>query len=266
MGKLCIKSYQRGKQNLESIGIIPARYASTRFEGKALADILGKPMVQHVYERASGAKLLSQVIVATDDKRIYDAVKDFGGNVQMTGECATGTDRVAIVAEKLTCDIVVDIQGDEPLIEPEQIDLMLKPFVERPNVQVTTLKERIHTMEDYLDRNVVKVVTDMQGDALYFSRGPIPSTHVNKQHFFDENSLVYRHIGLYAFRKEQLLAFTSWKRTPYEIIEGLEQLRFLEHGIPIHVVETNTPLIGVDVPADLERVKQLLKKRGFARK
>lgn len=250
---------------MKSVGIIPSRYASSRFEGKALADILGKPMIQHVYERACKSKMLSQVIVATDDQRIYDAVKGFSGNVQMTGECATGTDRVSIVAEKLTCDVVVNIQGDEPLLEPQQIDMMLQPFIERPSVQVCTLKERIHTMEDFLNRNVVKVVTNLEGDALYFSRGSIPSTPANKQQIFSENALVYRHIGLYAFRKEQLLAFTSWKRTPYEIAEGLEQLRFLEHGVPIHVVETDTPLIGVDVPADLERVKQILEERGNER-
>ena len=247
---------------MKSVGIIPARYASSRFEGKALADILGKPMVQHVYERACSSKILSQVIVATDDQRIYDVVKGFGGNVQMTGECSTGTDRVSIVAEKLTCDVVVNIQGDEPLLEPEQIDLMLQPFIEKPSVQVCTLKERIHTMEDFLDRNVVKVVTNLEGDALYFSRSSIPNIPENKQHNFAKNNLVFRHIGLYAFRKEQLLAFTSWERTPYEIAEGLEQLRFLEHGVPIHVVETDTPLIGVDVPADLERVKQILEKGG----
>ncbi len=251
---------------MKSIGIIPARYASSRFEGKALADIFGKPMVQHVYERACRSKMLSQVIIATDDQRIYDAVKSFDGNVQMTPECATGTDRVSLVAEQLTCDVVVNIQGDEPLLEPEQLDMMLQPFIDRPEVQVCTLKERIYANPDYLNRNVVKVVTNLQGDALYFSRSSIPSTPINKQHNFDQNALVYRHIGLYAFRKEQLLAFTSWERTPYEVAEGLEQLRFLEHGIPIHVVETDTPLIGVDVPEDLERVKQILEKRGIERK
>ncbi|MDE0481211.1 MAG: 3-deoxy-manno-octulosonate cytidylyltransferase [Candidatus Poribacteria bacterium] len=247
---------------MKSVGIIPARYASSRFEGKALADILGRPMIQHVYERACKSKMLSQVIVATDDRRIYDAVKGFSGNVQMTGECATGTDRVSVVAEKLTCDVIVNIQGDEPLLESQQIDMMLQPFIERHSVQVSTLKERIHTIEDFHNPNVVKVVTNLEGDALYFSRGSIPSTPANKQHNFDEDALVYKHIGLYAFRKEQLLAFTSWKRTPYEIAEGLEQLRFLEHGVPIHVVETDIPLIGVDVPADLERVKQILEKGG----
>lgn len=243
---------------MQSVGIIPARYASSRFEGKPLADLLGKPMVQHVYESACRAKTLDQVIVATDDQRIYDAVTHFGGHVEMTGECATGTERVAVVAERLTCDIVANIQGDEPLLEPAQIDLMLQPFIDRPEMQVCTLKQRIETTVDYQDVNVVKVVTDLQGDALYFSRASVPGQ-------IDETALhkspVYRHVGLYAYRREQLLAFTRWRSTPYELAEGLEQLRFLEHGVPIHVVETDTPLIGVDVPADLERVKQILESR-----
>ena len=247
---------------MKSIAVIPARYASTRFEGKPLADILGKPMVQHVYERASKSKLLNTVIVATDDQRIYDVVKGFGGNVQMTPDCPTGTDRVTIVAKKIECDIVVNIQGDEPLLEPEQIDLMLQPFMNGPNIQVTTMKEQIRTLEDYLDRNIVKVVTNLQGDALYFSRGSIPSAPANTKPTFDENTLVFKHIGLYAFRKEQLLTFTTWERTPYEISENLEQLRLLENGVNIHVIETNTPLIGVDVPADLEKVKEILEKGG----
>lgn len=219
-------------------------------------------MVQHVYERASQSKLLNKVIVATDDQRIYDAVKDFDGNVEMTPDCPTGTDRVTVVAKKIECDIVLNIQGDEPLLEPKQIDLMLQPFINRPDIEVTTLKERIGTMEDYLDRNIVKVVTNLQGDALYFSRGPIPSTPENTEPIFNENSLVFKHIGLYAFRKERLLTFTRWERTPCEVSESLEQLRLLENGVAIHVVETNTPLIGVDVPADLEKVKNILEKRG----
>ena len=240
---------------MQSVGIIPARYASSRFEGKPLANLLGKPMVQHVYESACRAKTLDEVIVATDDQRIYDAVIKFGGNVQMTRPCATGTERVAVVAEQLNCDIVANIQGDEPLLEPIQIDIMLQPFIERPEVQVCTLKQRVETVTDYQDVNVVKVVTNLQGDALYFSRGSIPGR-------ISEDELpkfpVYRHVGLYAYRRKQLLAFTQWNSTPYELTEGLEQLRFLEHGIPIQVVETDTLLIGVDVPADLERVKQIL--------
>ena len=278
----------RSERNLSIVGIIPARYASSRFEGKPLADIFGKPMVQHVYERACHAETLDEVIVATDDRRIYDAVIGLGGNVQMTGECATGTERVARVAERLTCDIVVNIQGDEPLLEPAQLDLVICPFMEarlqsaptsararlqsaptRPepvgavsnstqDIQVTTLKQRIDTVADYRDVNVVKVVTNLRGDALYFSRAPMPGK-------INETTLrefpVYRHVGLYAYRREQLLAFTKWDSTPYEKAEGLEQLRFLEHGVPIHVVETEIPLIGVDVPADLARVKQILSQK-----
>ncbi len=240
---------------MQSVGVIPARYASSRFEGKPLVNLLGKPMVQHVYESACRAKTLDEVIVATDDQRIYDAVKRFGGNVQMTGVCATGTERVAVVAARLTCDIVANIQGDEPLLEPIQIDMLLQPFLDKPEVQVCTLKQRVETATDYQDVNVVKVVTNLQGDALYFSRAPMPGKISQVElHKFP----VYRHVGLYAYRREQLLAFTRWKRTPYELAEGLEQLRFLEHGVPIHVVETDIPLIGVDVPADLERVKQIL--------
>lgn len=243
---------------MQSVGIIPARYASSRFEGKPLVNLLGKPMVQHVYESASRARTLDEVIVATDDKRIYDAVKQFGGNVQMTGDCATGTERVAVVAERLTCDIVANIQGDEPLLEPVQIDMMLQPFIDRPDVQVCTLKQRVETDTDYQDVNVVKVVTNLQGDALYFSRASMPGSRGEVISSVLHKFPVYRHVGLYAYRREQLLAFTRWDSTPYELAEGLEQLRFLEHGVPIHVVETDIPLIGVDVPADLERVKQIL--------
>ena len=253
-----LKVTQKNRR-LQSVGIIPARYASTRFEGKALADLFGKPMVQHVYESASRAETLDKVIVATDDQRIYDAVTKFGGNVEMTGECETGTERVAAVAERLTYDIVANIQGDEPLLKPEQIDLMLRPFFNKPDVQVCTLKQRVKTVADYRDINVVKVVTNLHGNALYFSRAAMPGGTGEVTSPGLHKFPVYRHVGLYAYRLNQLLAFTNWSRTPYELAEGLEQLRFLENGVPIHVVETETPLIGVDVPADLERVKQILK-------
>ena len=240
---------------MQSVGIIPARYASSRFEGKPLANLLGKPMVQHVYESACRSETLDAVIVATDDQRIYDVVTKFGGNVEMTGACETGTERVAVVAERLKCDIVANIQGDEPLLKPAQVDLMLQPLLDNPEVRVCTLKQRVKTAIDYRDINVVKVVTDLQGNALYFSRASMPGkVPEDELHKFP----VYRHVGLYAYRREQLLAFTRWDSTPYELTEGLEQLRFLENGVPIHVVETDTPLIGVDVPADLERVKQIL--------
>ncbi len=243
---------------MKIVGVIPARYASSRFEGKALADILGKPMVQHVYERASCAKTLNEVVIATDDRRIYDAVIRFGGTVVMTPECPTGTDRVAYVAETLDCDVVANIQGDEPLLEPALIDQLLQPFLDSPDVQVSTLKQRINSARDYRDVNVVKVVTERRGRALYFSRAPIPG---NLSDGWIPTHPIYRHVGLYAYRRERLIEFTRWERTPHEISEGLEQLRFLEYGIPIHVVETEYSLIGVDVPADLERVLAILESR-----
>ncbi len=244
---------------MKIVGIIPARYASSRFEGKALVDILGKPMVQRVYERASRAKTLDEVIVATDDQRIYDAVAGFGGKAVMTSpDCSTGTERVAAVAETLDCDVVANIQGDEPLLEPVVLDQMIQPFLDDPDVQISTLKQRVDNEADYQDPNVVKVATDLEGFALYFSRGSIPGNLAND--WIPANP-IYRHVGLYAYRRERLLAFTQWERTPHEIAEGLEQLRFLEHGVRICVVETEHLLIGVDVPADLERVLEILRSR-----
>jgi 3-deoxy-manno-octulosonate cytidylyltransferase (CMP-KDO synthetase) len=244
--------------NLKTVGIIPARYGSSRFEGKPLVDILGKPMVQHVYERASRAKTLDEVIVATDDQRIYDAVVGFGGHPVITPECPTGTDRVAYVADRLDCDVVANIQGDEPLLEPAIIDQLVQPFIDDPATQISTLKQRLQVEADYRDPNVVKVITDLAGRALYFSRASIPGNLSNN---WKKTYPIYRHVGLYAYRREQLIAFTKWERTPYETSEGLEQLRFLEHGFPIRVIETEYPLIGVDVPADLERVLAILEAR-----
>jgi len=241
------------------IGIIPARYRSSRFEGKALADIFGKPMVQHVYEWAARAKTLDGVVVATDDQRIYDAVAGFGGVVVMTPDCPTGTDRVAAVAETLDCDVVANIQGDEPLLEPAMIDQLLQPFLEDGSVQVSTLKQRIQNEADYRSVNVVKIVTDLEGFALYFSRASIPG---NLSNGWIQTNPIYRHVGLYAYRRERLLEFVKWERTPYEKSEGLEQLRFLEHGFRIRVVETEFDSVSVDVPADVARVEKLLAAAG----
>ncbi len=240
---------------MKTVGVIPARYASSRFEGKPLVDIRGKPMIQHVYERASRAETMDATVVATDDSRIYDAVRGFGGDVIMTPEFPTGTDRVAYVAERVECDVVANIQGDEPLLEPTLLDQMIQPFNEDPRVQVSTLKQRVDNEADFRDCNVVKVVTDLDGFAQYFSRASIPG---NLSDEWIEANPIYRHVGLYAYRKECLLAFTTWERTPYESSEGLEQLRFMEHGVRIRVVETEHRLIGVDVPADLERVLAIM--------
>jgi len=247
--------------------IIPARYASTRFEGKALADILGKPMVQHVYERTARAALVSEVIVATDDERIVAAVKAFGGRVEMTDKGhETGTDRLAEVAARLDSDIIVNVQGDEPLIEPAMIDQAIRPLVDDPAVPMATLKSRIKSLHDFLSPNVVKVVTDGTGCALYFSRSPLPFfrdkwNDLKDDSFAAGKLLCYKHVGLYVYRREFLLRYAQMPPTCLELAEKLEQLRVLENGYRIRVVETEHEVIGVDTPADLEKVLERLKKR-----
>lgn len=252
---------------VKAVGIIPARYASTRFEGKVIMPIAGKPMIQHVYERAIKAKRLCKVIIATDDERVFDVARSFGADVRMTSPThPSGTDRVAEVAAELDCDVVVNIQGDEPLLDPNAIDAAVEPFERDDKLQMTTLATPIWHIEDYLNPNVVKVVVDLQSRALYFSRSPIPffrpSGKMPSVAQFslpsDRQARVLRHIGLYAFRREFLLEFSSWQRTPLEIAEGLEQLRALEHGVRVLVVETSYEAIGVDTPEDLERVERIL--------
>lgn len=239
------------------LGVIPARYKSSRFEGKPLADILGKPMIQHVYERAIRAKSFDLIVVATDDERIYEAVKKFGGEVVMTSpDCPTGTHRVAEVARRIDCQIVANIQGDEPLLEPEMLDSIVQPLLEDPSIPVCTLVQRITSEEDFRNPNVVKVIVDRQGFAMYFSRAPIPG---NKDLSWNPKAPMFRHIGLYAYRKEALMWFVNTPPAPFESAEGLEQLRFLEHGLRIKVVETEHSTIGVDTPADLEKVISRLK-------
>jgi len=245
--------------------IIPARYASTRFEGKALADVLGKPMVQRVYERTARASLVSEVIVATDDERIAAAVKAFGGRVEMTDRGhETGTDRLAEVAARSDADIIVNVQGDEPLIEPAMIDEAVRPLVDDPAIQMATLKTRIKTLHDFLSPNVVKVVTDWEGNALYFSRSPLPNfrdkwNDLKDEKFATGRLLCYRHVGLYVYRRDFLLQYAQMSPTYLELAEKLEQLRVLENGYRIKVVETEYESIGVDTPFDLEKVIEKLK-------
>jgi 3-deoxy-manno-octulosonate cytidylyltransferase (CMP-KDO synthetase) len=243
-------------QHLTTVGIIPARYASSRFEGKALVDILGKPMIQHVYERACQSKLLDRVVVATDDQRISDVVSGFGGEAILTGPAKTGTDRVAKVAESLSDDIVANIQGDEPLLDPKAVDQLLQPFLDDSTTQVTTLMQRIENPDDYYDPNVVKVVVTQSGQAMYFSRSCLPG---NLGQEWSTSAPNFRHVGLYAFKRSCLMDFIHWKRTPYETSEGLEQLRFLENGVSIRVLETKSRSIGIDTPDDLKRLMQFLK-------
>ncbi len=244
--------------------IIPARYASTRFDGKALADIKGKPMVRHVYERTALARLVSEVIIATDDERIASVVRGFGGRVVMTSrDHETGTDRLAEVAAGLDSDLVVNVQGDEPLIDPAMIDEAIRPLVADSDILMGTLKSRIRNLHDFLSPNVVKVVTDRSGFALYFSRSPLPNFRDKWNDLKDEafNSgklLCYKHVGLYVYRRDFLLKYARMAPTPLELSEKLEQLRVLEHGYRIRVVETAHESIGVDTPADLEKVIEKL--------
>jgi 3-deoxy-manno-octulosonate cytidylyltransferase (CMP-KDO synthetase) len=247
--------------------IIPARFASVRFAGKALADILGKPMVQHVYERTAKATLVSDVIVATDDERIAAAVRAFGGRVEMTDKGhETGTDRLAEVAARLDSDIIVNVQGDEPLIEPIMIDEAIRPFTEDPEILMGTLKSRIKNLHDFLSPNVVKVVTDWQGFALYFSRSPLPNfrdkwNDLKDEKFASGKLLCYKHVGLYVYRREFLLKYARMSPTFLELAEKLEQLRVLENGHRIKVVETEHETVGVDTPADLQKVLERLSQK-----
>jgi len=239
---------------LSIVAVIPARFASTRFPGKPLADIDGRPMIEHVYRRAEASPVVSRVIVATDDLRIAATVADFGGNVTLTrSDHVSGTDRLAEVATTLDCDVIVNIQGDEPLLDPRAIAEVVKPFSD-PTVVMTTLYRRIHDVSELQNPNVVKVVLDRAGFAMYFSRAPVPHARDPRGGW----PPLYRHIGVYGYRRSALLVVASLEPTPLERTEALEQLRALEHGIRIKAVETAYDSIGVDTPADLEEVRRLL--------
>ena len=234
------------------LGVIPARLQSSRFPGKVLAEISSKPMVQHVYERASQARYLTSTIIATDDERVYEAAREFGAHVRMTrSDHPSGTDRVAEVASAENAEIVVNIQGDEPLIDPDAIDAAILPLVHDPDVIMSTLKKKIEDPREVQDPNVVKVVTDRAGDAIYFSRCPIPYQR-------DRNAggapPYFKHIGLYVYKRDFLMEYPALPVGPLEQAERLEQLRALENGYRIRVVETEYESVGVDTPEDLERV------------
>lgn len=232
------------------IGVIPARYSSTRFPGKPLAMIKGKPMIQHVYKNASKSKLLDKVIVATDDKRIYNAVADFGGNAEMTlTKHKSGTDRIGEIARWLKCDIIVNIQGDEPFIDPNDIDMTIKPLLDDDKINISTLCFKIKNENEINNPNVVKVVIDRNKFALYFSRFPVPYNRENSKYVN-----YYKHIGLYVYRREYLLKLVKMKQTLAEKAEHLEQLRILESGEKIKVVETKIDSVSIDTEEDLEKL------------
>jgi len=241
---------------MDAIGIIPARYSATRFEGKVLADLLGKSVIQHVWENAKKALTLDDLIVATDDERIRDEVVRFGGKAILTArEHKTGTDRLREVANPIDTKVVVNIQADEPLLHPTMIDDIVRPLLEDKGISMTTLKKRITDPEDLKNPNVVKVVTDRNGYALYFSRSAIPYPR------FHDSVVFFKHIGLYGFTKDFLFTFTNLPASVLENIEGLEQLRVLENGYKIKVAETEFDTIGIDTPEDLERAREVLISR-----
>jgi 3-deoxy-manno-octulosonate cytidylyltransferase (CMP-KDO synthetase) len=241
------------------LAIIPARYASTRLPGKALADIGGRPMIEHVYRRASEARSVSSVIVATDDERIYRAVLSFGGAARMTSaRHPSGTDRLAEVAALLSCEIIVNVQGDEPLIDPHTIDDAVAPLRADPGLAMSTLRRRLDDPLDINNPNITKVVVDRDGFALYFSRAPIPYVRDGSR-----QTCTWGHVGLYVYRRECLLRLAGLQPTNLERAEALEQLRALEHGIRIKTVETVHESIGVDTPDDLERVRRLIPAAAF---
>jgi 3-deoxy-manno-octulosonate cytidylyltransferase (CMP-KDO synthetase) len=240
---------------MKVIGMIPVRYESTRFPGKPLAEILGKPMLQWVYEGARGSESLDELIVATDDDRIREAAERFGAPVVMTeGSFASGTDRVAHVAETMDADAIVNIQGDEPLIRERMVDALVGGLLNDPRADMATLARKA-TQDEISTPGSVTVVRDLDDFALYFSRANIPFLHgdIEGHHVF------LKHIGIYAYRTSALLKFASLPPSPLEAIEGLEQLRALQHGMKIKVVVTDAESVPVDYPKDIRLVERKLK-------
>lgn len=241
---------------MKSICVIPARYSSTRLPGKPLKDICGKPMICRVYERAAKAKSVAEVIVATDDERILQAVEKNGGRAVMTrADHKTGTDRLAEVAEKFSdAEVIVNVQGDEPLIEPNLIDELIAEFLADKNLQMATVATELIDADEMKNPNNVKVVIDKNNNALYFSRSLIPyPRNVGK-------SKIFKHIGIYAYRRNFLLAYAKMEPTPLEQAESLEQLRALENGFKIRVIKSSCRFIGVDTEEDLKLVNEIYRR------
>ncbi len=245
------------KRPARIVAIIPARYGSQRFPGKPLALIGGKPMIVHVMERAARARLVDAVLVATDDERIAAAVQANGGEAVMTpADLRSGSDRIACAARALEgTDIIVNVQGDEPLIPPEMIDEAIRPLLEDPGIEAGTLVRRLRSAAERDNPNVTKALLDMSGRCLYFSRAPVPFGRNTAPEDLIAHAPVFAHVGLYVYRREFLLAFAAMMQTPLEIAEQLEQLRILEHGHSLHAVVTERESIAVDTPGDLERVR-----------
>jgi len=260
---------------MKAIGVIPARWKSSRFEGKVLSSIMGKPMIQHVWERAKESRVLEDIIIATDNEEVIRVVKNFGGNAVYTSkDQPSGTDRIAEVVNPLEVEIIVNIQGDEPLIHHTMIDDLANALLEDATISMGTIIKRISEKEDLLDPNVVKVILDRNGYALYFSRSPIPywrkpedvhsvfDIHSRSAENFIEpvSKYYYKHIGLYAYTKDFLFAYTNMPKSKLEEIEKLEQLRALENGYKIKTIETLFDTVGVDKPEDVEKVEEIMRR------
>tara|TARA_R110002072_G_scaffold303119_1_gene494463 strand:- start:113 stop:841 length:729 start_codon:yes stop_codon:yes gene_type:complete len=242
---------------MKIVGIIPARFESSRFPGKPLIDLKGKTMIQRVYEGASKSTIITEVIVATDDLRIFDEVKRFGGKVELTNpNHSTGSDRCGEVAEGIDADVIINIQGDEPLIDFRQLDQLVTVFSDK-SVQIATLGIKGVSTEDQNNPNRVKIVLNEKQDALYFSRSPLPNSANAKQEAL-ANFDFYRHIGVYAYRKDTLLELVNLQKTELEKIESLEQLRWLFYDFNIRVVTTDIETPNIDVPEDVQKVLSLL--------
>lgn len=242
------------KNNYKIAAVIPARYQSTRFEGKPLAKILGQPMIYHVYQSIQKSPILDEIVVATEDQRIIDAVNDFGGKALLTSPThPTGTDRVAEAAKSIDADIIINVQGDEPLIKPEMMEQIVAPLLKDKNIHVTNLISKVNNLGDYIDNTVVKTALDKNKFLMYLTRSPIPYPKTRMDY------VVHKQIGLYAFRKEFLFEYVNMPQTNLELIEGVEFLRILENGYKIKAVVTEYNAISVDTISDLIEVEKLMR-------
>lgn len=242
---------------MKTIAVIPARYEASRFPGKLMQILGDKTVIATTYQNVVETELFDEVFVATDSEIIFNEIKNIGGNAVMTGSHETGSDRIAEAVENIDCDIVVNVQGDEPFLKTEPLKQLIAVFQDDPEEQISlaSLKIRLHEKEEIENPNNVKVITDNQGFALYFSRSVIPyprETSVKTEYF--------KHIGVYAFRKRALLNFAKLKMMPLEIAEKIECIRYLEYGMKIKMIETDFVGVGIDVPEDLEKAREILKR------
>jgi len=275
MAALYKSENEKFSNGMKVIGVIPARWKATRFEGKVLANLSGKPVIQHVWERAKESRALNDLIVATDSEKVIKVVESFGGKAVYTSkDQPSGTDRIAEVVNPIDVKIVINIQGDEPFIHPSMIDGLAGTLLGDESIPMATVIKKISKKKELLNPNVVKVVVNKEKDALYFSRSPIPYVREGERHhsifdvhywfsvhsFRPESQDYYKHIGIYAYTKDFLFTYTNLPKSKLEETEKLEQLRALENGYKIKTVETKFDTVGIDTPEDLKKAEGMLKK------